>query len=176
MQVLFPTNDSTRWLSGRAFLRYSWKCLAVLCNRHFQSYLLSECTLQFLLCLKSYCPDPLSTRPHYQPLKSKWWAYHKDHYWHGSCNSVRSRQTGRNFTTKKQRCSHCTIHNFITVLSKSSQLHELIGISSFNCMFLQYHIHLLKKRTRVGTKKMWDAIIEYSKKLNLHSTHEMCST
>jgi len=85
--VLFPTRDNTRWLRWPAFLRYSWKCLAVLCNNHFQSYLLSECTLQFLLWLKSYCLDPSSTRPHYQLLNSQWWAYHKDHCWHGSCNS-----------------------------------------------------------------------------------------
>lgn len=155
MWVLFPTSDNTRWLRGPAFLGYSWKCLAVLCNNHFQSYLLSECTLQFLLWLKSYCPDLSSTRPHYQPLNSQWWAYHKDHCWHGSCNSVRLRQTWRNFTTKKQRCSYCTNHTFYHSTIKESQLNELIGIGSSICVFLQYHIYLLKKKmdTGVGTKK-----------------------
>jgi hypothetical protein len=44
---------------------------------------------------------------------------------------------------------------FITVPSKSSQLNEFIGIGSSICMFLQYHIYLLKKKmdTGVGTKK-----------------------
>jgi len=133
MWVLFPTNDNTRWLRGRAFFRYSWKCLTVLCNDHFQPYLLSECTLQFLLWLKSYCPDPSSMRPHYQPLNSQWWAYHKDHCWYGSCNSVRLRQTWRNFTTKKQRCSHCTSHTFY---------HSTIKIISIKWVDRHWFLHL----------------------------------
>lgn len=133
MWVSFPTSDNTRRLRGPAFFRYSWKCLAVLCNNQFQSYLLSECTLQFLLCPKSYCLDPFSSRPHYQLLKSKWWAYHKDHCWYGSCNSVRSRQTGRNYKTKQQRCSHHTIHTIY---------HSTIKIISNKLVYRHWFLHL----------------------------------
>jgi len=42
---------------------------------------------------------------------------------------------------------------FITLLSKSSQLNELIGIGSSICGFLQYHIYLLKKKMDTGGYK-----------------------
>jgi len=58
MTFVFQTSHTTRGLEKLSLLTYSWECLAFICNNHFQSYWLPECTLQFLFCLTSYCPDP----------------------------------------------------------------------------------------------------------------------